>query len=160
MRPPGMSLIVRTVTRLVTGFILIFGLYLMLYGHITPGGGFAGGVVLALALVLTLLAFGKQFADRSATIGDRSLKVADVLGASAFLAIALLGYYFSVGDAPRAFFGNWIPHGTPFHLWSGGVLIFCNVAIAIKVGAGLFSVLVIIALFHNHSRPQASEPEE
>ncbi len=161
MRPPGMSLVVRTITRLVTGFILIFGLYIMLYGHITPGGGFAGGVVLALAFILTLLAFGKQYADRSAMIGDRSLKAADVLGAMMFLTIALLGYFFSAGpDVPRAFFGNWIPHGTPFHLWSGGMLIFCNVAIAIKVGAGLFSVLVCIALFHNHSRPQASEPEE
>ena len=154
-----MSLIVKTITRLMTGFILIFGLYIMLYGHITPGGGFAGGVVLALAFILTLLAFGKQFSDRHAMIGDHGLKVADVVGALTFLVIALLGFFFSTGAAPRVFFGNWVPHGTPFNLWSGGTLLFCNAAIAIKVGACLFSMLLVIAIFHDHRRVRTSEPE-
>ena len=42
-RKPGMSMIVRTVTRWLKGPILLFGIYIVLYGHITPGGGFGGG---------------------------------------------------------------------------------------------------------------------
>ena len=160
MKPSGMSLIVRTATRLVTGFILIFGLYIITYGHITPGGGFAGGVILALGLVLTLLAFGKMFVDEHALIGQDGFKAADVIGAGLFLTIALLGYFFSTAEAQPAFFVNWVPHGTPFNLWSGGMLLFCNFAIGLKVGAGLFGVLVVMALFHNHKRDGVFEPKE
>ncbi len=59
-----------------------------------------------------------------------------------------------------AFFANWLPHGTPFHLWSGGTLLFCNIAIGVKVGACLFSVLIVLAAFHGRGRGDASEPGE
>jgi len=149
-----MSLIVKTVARLVTGFIILFGFYLVIYGHITPGGGFSGGVVIALALILTLLAFGKRFVDEYALLGDTGLKMADVFGALVFLVIATSGYFAGV------FFLNWFNVGTPFHLWSGGIIPFCNLAIGIKVGACLFGVLVALALFRTDGRPGTSGPKE
>ncbi len=48
----GMSLIVKTVTGLVVCFIMLFGIYIILHGHLSPGGGFAGGVMVALSFVL------------------------------------------------------------------------------------------------------------
>ena len=60
----GMSLIVKNATRLVAGFIALFGAYIVLYGHVTPGGGFAGGVIVAGGLVLVVLAFGEEFSRR------------------------------------------------------------------------------------------------
>jgi len=155
VKQPGMSLIVKTVTRLITGFIMIFGLYLVIYGHITPGGGFSGGVVISLALILTLLAFGKEFIDAHALIGDNGMEAVDVFGAFAFLVIALLGYF------AGAFFSNRIiGHGEPFHLFSGGIIPFCNLAIGLKVGACLFGVLVALAVFHTQRRHDPSEPRE
>ncbi|MBI4982347.1 MAG: hypothetical protein HZC15_04315 [Candidatus Omnitrophica bacterium] len=56
----GMSLIVKSVTRLTAGLILIYGIYIVFRGHIGPGGGFAGGVIVALSLVHLMLAFGKD----------------------------------------------------------------------------------------------------
>jgi len=56
----GMSIIVKTVTRLTVGLILIYGIYIVLQGHIGPGGGFAGGVIVALSLIHLMLAFGKD----------------------------------------------------------------------------------------------------
>lgn len=44
----GMTLIVKTVTRLTIGLILMYGIYITLHGHLGPGGGFAGGVIVAL----------------------------------------------------------------------------------------------------------------
>jgi len=41
----GMSLIVKTITRLTVGLILLYGIYIVLHGHVSPGGGFAGGVI-------------------------------------------------------------------------------------------------------------------
>ena len=58
----GMTIIVKTVTRITIGFILLYGIYISLNGDIGPGGGFAGGVIIALSLVHVMLAFGKEVA--------------------------------------------------------------------------------------------------
>jgi multicomponent Na+:H+ antiporter subunit B len=58
----GMTLIVKTVTRITLGFILLYGIYIALHGHMQPGGGFAGGVIIALSLIHIMLAFGKEVA--------------------------------------------------------------------------------------------------
>ncbi len=60
----GMGVTVKTVTRWLKGPILLFGIYLVLYGHITPGGGFGGGVVIASAFILITLASGERTALR------------------------------------------------------------------------------------------------
>jgi multicomponent Na+:H+ antiporter subunit B len=58
----GMTLIVKTVTRLTLGFILLYGIYITVNGHIAPGGGFVGGVIVALSFIHIMLAFGKKVA--------------------------------------------------------------------------------------------------
>ncbi|HID57013.1 TPA: hypothetical protein EYP37_10830, partial [Candidatus Poribacteria bacterium] len=60
MKEQGMTVIVKTITRIVAGFITIFGAYIVLTGHLTPGGGFPGGVILACAFVLLTLAYGGE----------------------------------------------------------------------------------------------------
>ena len=51
----GMTLIVKTITRLTVGLIMLFGIYIVLHGHLTPGGGFAGGVIVALSFIHLML---------------------------------------------------------------------------------------------------------
>ena len=58
----GMTFIVKTVTGLLIAVIFSFGIYITIYGHLTPGGGFAGGIMLACGLILVTLAFGKNLA--------------------------------------------------------------------------------------------------
>ena len=135
----GMTLIVKTVTRLVAGFIVIFGINIVIYGHITPGGGFAGGVILAGAFILVLLAFGKDYVFR--LMSDRAASVLESVGALAFLALALIGYL--RGD----FFLNILAKGDPFRLFSAGIIPLCNVSIGIKVGAALFAVVAGLSVF-------------
>lgn len=57
-----MTLIVKTVTRITLGFILLYGIYMAVNGHQEPGGGFVGGVIIALSFVHIMLAFGKKVA--------------------------------------------------------------------------------------------------
>ena len=52
------NLIVKTVVRIFTPFIQIYGLYVIAHGHYSPGGGFQGGVILAASIVLLAMAFG------------------------------------------------------------------------------------------------------
>ena len=56
----GMSIIVKKVTQLVAGLIFTYGIYIILHGHLTPGGGFAGGAIIAGAFILLILAFGSS----------------------------------------------------------------------------------------------------
>lgn len=58
----GMTLIVKVITRLTVGLILLYGIYIVLHGHISHGGGFAGGVIIALSFVNLMLAYGRDVA--------------------------------------------------------------------------------------------------
>lgn len=87
----GMTLIVKTVTRLTIGFILLYGIYVALNGHAAPGGGFAGGVIVALSFVHVMLAFGKDIALIRLRSGV--LRVAINAGALLFLYTVVVNYF-------------------------------------------------------------------
>jgi multisubunit Na+/H+ antiporter MnhB subunit len=148
-----MTPIVKIVTGWVKGFILVFGLYIVLYGHLTPGGGFGGGVILAMALVLITFAHGKEEALRRMPLGIAS--ELDSVGALMFLVIAILGV---TGGLGGTFFINYIAKanpGEPFRLLSSGTIPLCNIAIALKVATSLFVVFIMLVLL----RVVSSEPE-
>lgn len=140
MKHTGMTPIVKNVTRLVSGFIVVFAVYIALTGHLTPGGGFAGGVILAAAGALILLAFGRRASAKLFT--ESGCHVADAAGALAFAVIAVLGF---LGGT---FFFNFVEPGTPGRLVSGGTIPLANLAILIKVGAGLAGGLLALSAFH------------
>ncbi|MCK5455269.1 MAG: hypothetical protein KAJ16_12955, partial [Calditrichia bacterium] len=81
----GMTFIVKTITGLLIAVIFSFGIYITVYGHLTPGGGFAGGIMLACGLILVTLAFGKNLA--LSKLSDFWASLLDNLGAIAFLSI-------------------------------------------------------------------------
>jgi multisubunit Na+/H+ antiporter MnhB subunit len=135
---PGMSIIVKTVTRLTVWLILIYGIYIVLHGHVSPGGGFAGGVIIALSFVHLMLAYGKERVFTR--LSQESVHVWETAGALAFLSIALLGL------TGGYFFQNFLPPGKPFHLVSAGTIPLSNIAISLKVWAGLFAIFVALVL--------------
>jgi len=59
-KPGGMTFIVKIVLSLIMGFMFVLGVSLILYGHLTPGGGFPGGVVLAISFVALVIVFGRE----------------------------------------------------------------------------------------------------
>lgn len=137
MKKKGMSEIVQSVAKMVFPFIVLYGISLILYGHITPGGGFAGGVILTGGFVLLVLAFGTDYAFRILPVNVA--KALDSIGALGFLAVALLGF---IGGA---FFYNFLPKGHIFHLWSSGTIIISNIMIGLKVVAALFIAIAVIS---------------
>jgi len=137
-KDPGMTLIVKTITRLTVGLILLYGIYIVTHGHLSPGGGFAGGVIIALSFIHLMLAFGKDLALKKLSRGVASFF--ESFGAIMFLTIALLGF---IGGY---FFFYFVFKGKPFNLFSAGIIPLCNIAICLKVGAGLFAVFVALVL--------------
>jgi len=134
----GMSLIVKTITRLTVGLILLFGIYIVSRGHLSPGGGFAGGVIIALALVNLLLAYGTRGLKKFPLM---AAEIIETIGALFFILISLFGLIlFGV------YFYNFLGTGRPFNLMSAGIILPANIAIALKVGAGLYGIVVALVL--------------
>jgi multicomponent Na+:H+ antiporter subunit B len=135
----GMSAIVQVIARLLAGVLFLFGSYVVLHGHLTPGGGFAGGVVVAAAFILMSLAFGsvEKVERNSYTFSS----IFESAGGVLFLGLALAGLL-----AGQFFFSNAGIYGigTPLLLISGGIILPTNIAIGIKVGAGLFAVFLAL----------------
>ncbi|PIU52241.1 hypothetical protein COS91_00290 [Candidatus Desantisbacteria bacterium CG07_land_8_20_14_0_80_39_15] len=140
MNKPGMTLIVKTIVRISTSLILLYGVYIVAYGQLTPGGGFPGGVIIGAAFILLCLAFGKEVALKK--MSTASASILDSAGALIFLGVALLGYIWGT------FFLNFFPNkGIPFHLWTAGIIPLCNIGIGLKVSVCLFGAFIALVLF-------------
>jgi len=135
----GMTPIVQNVTKLVAGFIAVFSLYVVVTGHLTPGGGFAGGVLFVGGSVLLLLAFGRSKPRELAA--EQICHVLEGLGAFGFLLVALLGLCIAGG-----FFVNFLPPGRVHNFFSGGSIILSNLAIGVKVAAGLTGIFLALVV--------------
>ena len=149
----GMTPIVKTIARFVMGIIVIFGAYIVLYGHLTPGGGFAGGVILASAYVLLTLAFGKEMS--LSKMSNTGASILDNSGALAFVIIGLLGF------TGGYFFYNFLPAGEAFHLFSAGSIPLANIAIGVKVTASVFAIFMALSIFGRiiYKAAEGEEPE-
>lgn len=155
----GMTLIVKTIASWVKVLIFLFGIYIIIFGHLTPGGGFAGGVILAGSYVLLMLAFGRELAEENFPLPLASKL--DCLGAFLFAIIAILGLV--VGGS---FFVNFLYQrylsGEPLALVSAGTIPLSNIAIGLKVGASLFLVILTLSVCCKDFEPgmRAKEKEQ
>jgi energy-converting hydrogenase B subunit I len=144
-----LSKMVRTVANQLIVFILIFGLYVIAHGQVTPGGGFQGGAVIVSGVVMLLVAFNAHELKKS--LRERSLSIMESSGALMFAALAFAGiattfFYNLLVGTP--IFGHVPPTGAnPGDIWTGGVVPLMNLAVGIKVVAGLSAVVLAMALF-------------
>ena len=150
--PKGMTPIVKTVVRFAMGIIFMFGWYIILYGHLTPGGGFAGGVILACGYVALTLAFGKETSLKK--MSDRGASILDNTAALLFAVIPLFGLLFGW------YFLNFIHKGRPFHLASAGLIPVYNIVIGLKVTASLFAIFMALSIFGRFVSKLVEEEEE
>ncbi|MCS7151437.1 MAG: hypothetical protein NZ928_03515 [Endomicrobia bacterium] len=135
----GMTLIVKTVTRWTVLLIMLYGWYITFFGHLSPGGGFAGGVIVALSFIHIILAYGKDFVAEK--ISEHLAGILETTGGLMFLTLAILGL------AAGIFFKDFLGQGKVFSLFSGGIILPANIAIMIKVGFGMLSAFLCLILF-------------
>ncbi len=143
-----MSKVVRTMTRLLTPAILVFGLYVILHGHITPGGGFQGGAAFASSVALLLVAFGSERVEHF--LKEHTLATIESGGALLFIGLAFAGlaatFFFNL-FVGSPIFGNIPPNGpNGGDLWTGGTVPLMNIAVGLKVIAGLSAIMLVMAL--------------
>ena len=132
-RPTAASNSLRSVATALVGPVLVLGAYIVAHGHLTPGGGFQGGVILMTAFLLVYLA------GTHLNLGGRpidAMEVSEALGAAGFALIGIGGLALA-----GAFLESFISFGTVGSLLSGGVIPLLNLSVGLEVMGAVLVVL-------------------
>jgi multicomponent Na+:H+ antiporter subunit B len=116
---------------------LMVGLDVVAHGHLTPGGGFQGGVVLATGVHLLYVAGSYRTLTKLRPLSW--YKLTESLGAGSFAVLGLTGLLLSGG-----FLVNFLPYGRSGELLSSGTVVLLNIAVGAEVAAGM---IVLLAQF-------------
>ena len=132
MYEPKNDIILQHIAAFLVPLILLFGIYVCLNGHLSAGGGFAGGAIMGAGLILYLNAFGFKRTERFFTF--RTFKV---------VSVAALGFY-ALSKAYSFFTGaNHLPSiisaGTPGMLFSAGLIPYLNIAVGLVVCCTMYA---------------------
>lgn len=132
------DVILKTTARLIVPFVQLYGIYIILHGHLTPGGGFAGGALIGTSLILYTLVFGTKRAERK--FSHRMSAIAESGGLLLILVIGLVGL-FNAGRFLTNLEAGFLK-GEAGTLFSAGFIPILMIGIGIKVAS------TMITLFH------------
>ncbi len=127
-RPLPTSDAVRVFGLGLIGPTILFGTYVVAHGHLTPGGGFQGGVVLASGLLLVYLA--GEFLSFERLAPEKLMEATEAVAAWTYVAVGLAGLV-----AGGLFLTNFLPLGRIGDVFSAGMIPLINVAVALEVAA-------------------------
>lgn len=132
------DIIVKICGSIILPLALLLGIYIILHGHLSPGGGFQGGVIIASAVSIYYVAYGRE--KTLEMFNSKRLSRMEELGALTFIFIASLGVIYGV-----SFFSNILSKGNVGNIFSSGTVFFMNFAVGYKVLAGI-SVLILVVI--------------
>ena len=122
---------------LIVPLILMFGLYVILNGHISPGGGFSGGAILGAGLILFLSAFGFQTAEK--VLNAKTVKIITLV--SLLIYCLAKSYSFFTGANHLE---SGIPLGTPGAILSSGLILVLNICVGMVVACTMYSFYALV----------------
>ena len=132
MYEPKNDLILQRIASFLVPLILLFGVYIIMNGHISPGGGFSGGAVMGAGLILYLNAFGFRKTERFFTF--KTFKVVSLCALS-FYAVSKAYSFFTGANHLSSF----ISPGTPGRLFSAGLIPYLNIAVGLVVCCTMYA---------------------
>ncbi len=127
------SSIVTSGSKLLFPAIILLGVYVFIHGHLSPGGGFQGGTIIATGFLLMLLTYENY------SVNHTVLSLVESLAGIAFAGIGLLGFMHG-----GTFLQNFIEPGVLNNLFSGGVIPIIYIMVGFKVGAELTGVIYTV----------------
>jgi len=133
------DVIIRFISRIIVPFIQVYGLYVILHGHLTPGGSFSGGAVLGSSMILFALSFNLERGAKKLT-HDAST----VLECGGILWFTVLGLYGIFAGA------NFLTNqGAGFNLGVPGQAVSGGIIMLVTIGLGLKVASTVITLFYS-----------
>ncbi|MEA1986689.1 MAG: hydrogen gas-evolving membrane-bound hydrogenase subunit E [Candidatus Marinimicrobia bacterium] len=125
------SELLQTTSSFLMGLIILFGVYIFTHGHLTPGGGFQGGVIIATAFLLLILT------DVNMKINHTILQVVEAFSGAFYVGIGIVGLVLMIGFLNPEI----IPLGKFGYLFSAGAIPIIYSLVGLKVGAELTNIL-------------------
>ena len=125
------SFILKTGSRLLFPFMFLFGFYIIAHGHLTPGGGFPGGVIIATGFFIVLLT------SESVEFNKTLMSVLEGLAGLTFIGLGLVGLF----GSGNSFLQNFLPLGKFNTVFSAGIIPLIYAVVGVKVAAELSSVV-------------------
>lgn len=117
---------------------LVYSLYIILHGHLSPGGGFQGGVLMAAAVVLLYLGHGYE-TTRDA-LSFHVLHKTEGLASTFYVALALLGIAVGAQFCENVLY----TYGEIGQLISSGTVLWMNLIVGVKVLTGIGSLSLLM----------------
>lgn len=130
--------ILDVVSRKLAPYVMLFGFYLISYGHLSPGGGFQGGVVIASGVILLALGRGSRTTERLFPVSP--LHASEAVAFMLLLTIGAVGIVLT-----GSFLGNFLVGHSEYGVEPVSFIFMLNVVIGIKVAAGVS--LICLKLF-------------
>ena len=134
---PENDTILRKSAIVVFPIIMVFGIYVILNGHISPGGGFSGGAILGAGFVLFLSAFGFNKTERF--MNANTVRIITLI---ALLVYCLSKCYSFFTGANHLESG--IPLGTPGAILSSGLILVLNICVGMVVACTMYSFYALV----------------
>lgn len=127
------SSIVNAGSKLLFPAIILLGVYVFIHGHLSPGGGFQGGTIVATGFLLMLLAYDNF---------SVSHKVLTYVESAAGIFFVLFGFGGMIMGG--TFLENFMPVGTLNNLFSGGIIPIIYILVGFKVAAELTGLIYTV----------------
>lgn len=155
-----MSKIVEITANVLYPFALTFGIYVIIHGHLTPGGGFQGGALIASAFTMLIIAYGIK--SLNFLLSKNTFSVLENFGAIAFICIAFLGigttFFYNFLANSKGLFGNSVEFGPNFgDINTSGVLPLMNFAVGLKVFSGIAAVILVVLFADELNRGEKND---
>ena len=149
------SIILKLISLPVSIILICLGVMTILGGHITPGGGFQGGAMIASGIILPVLVYGID--NSPLELSHLYIEVLESVGALGFVIFGLIGlfvggfYLYNVGTDLL----NVVPQAiqTVFHypdVTNAGIIPYLNIFVGLKVFAGLSAIAIAFAGFKKY----------
>lgn len=129
---PKNDVILQKVAGFLVPIIIIFGIYVVLNGHLSPGGGFSGGAIIGAGLILYLNAFGFEKTERFFT--EKTYKWT-CFSALTFYCLAKSYSFFTGANHLE----SGIPLGTPGAILSSGLILPLNICVGLVVACTMYA---------------------
>lgn len=130
--------IVKTMARILIPLILVFGVYILVNGHLSPGGGFSGGAILGAGFILYAMVYGEEQALK--VLSEKRVKIISICSLS-FYCLAK-SYSFFTGNEFNGVHSI-ISAGTPGDILSGGLIMPLNIAVGLVVCCTMYSFYML-----------------
>ena len=129
---PKNDVILQTAARVLVPPIIIFGIYVILCGHLGTGGGFSGGAIIGAGLILYLNAFGFRKTERFFT--GKTYKILSVGALGCYCLAKSYSFYTGANHIESV-----IPLGTPGAILSSGLILVLNICVGIVVAGTMYT---------------------